>query len=148
MKVFFSLLLIAFCISSCIVQSPKYTGVEKVMMLKTGMTKAEIDDSLGTAPYDMRYYSDTSTQYIYKYRTMDRRTISFYTRETNGAPTRGKYVDLFITYDKHGKATEIHSCSGCGETKVSEKRIDYNKLIQFVAATAPGILIYFGLKAD
>ena|ERR1043165_5417967 len=148
MTKYFFIALISLSLSSCIVQSPTYTGVEKVMMLKTGMTKAQIDDSLGVAPYDIKFYSDTAAQYIYKYRTTDRRTMSFYTKETNGVRTRGKYVDLFVTYDKNGIATEIRSCSECGETKISEKRLDYNALLQFIAATAPGILIYFGLKAN
>jgi outer membrane protein assembly factor BamE (lipoprotein component of BamABCDE complex) len=142
------LIALLFCsLGSCIVQSPKYAGVEKVMQLRPGMTRAAIDDSIG-APYDLRYYSDTATEYIYKYRTIERKTLSLFTRETNGVRTRGKYVDLFITYDKNGTATEIHSCSECGETKVTETKVSYNAILQFLAATAPGVLIYFGLKTD
>jgi outer membrane protein assembly factor BamE (lipoprotein component of BamABCDE complex) len=146
-KCLFILILTCF-FSSCITQSPKYASVEQVFSLKTGMTKQQISDSLGVPPYDIRWYSDTATQYIYKYRTTERRTFSIYIRKTNGIKATGKYVDLFITYDKQGKATEIRSCSECGETKIQENRLNLDAIGRFFTATVPAVLVYLGLKGN
>ena len=146
MKKYFPVLFIAFFLTSCFVQSPKYAGVEQVLSLKTGMTKEEVSTALGIPPYDIKSLTDTSSQLIYKYRTTDRRTLSFVTKKTNGVKATGKWVDLFVTYDKDGKTTEIKSCSDCEETKVTEKRINYNSLIQMMTLTIPAVLIYLGLK--
>jgi len=146
MKKYLILLFIVLGFSSCFVQSPKYAAIEQVLTLKTGMSKEEVSTVLGIPPYDFKSVTDTSYQLIYKYRTTDRRTLSFITNSTNGIRATGKWVDLFITYDKNGNAKEIRSCSECEETKVTEKRINYNALIQLIAATAPALLIYFGLK--
>ncbi|MFL5765758.1 MAG: outer membrane protein assembly factor BamE [Bacteroidia bacterium] len=139
-------LIVLFSFSSCITQSPKYASVEQVLSLKTGMTKNEISDSLGVPPYDIRWYSDTTTQYIYKYRTTERKTLSFYIRKTNGIKATGKYVDLFITYNTKGKATEIRSCSECGETKIKENKVNLDAIGRFFTATVPAVLVYFGLR--
>lgn len=146
MKKYFPILFLALFLSSCIVQSPKYAGVEQVLSLKAGMTKEEISIALGVPPYDIKSVTDSSSQFIYKYRTTDRRTLSFFTKKTNGIRATGKWVDLFVTYDKDGKSTEIRSCSDCGETKVSEKKIDYNAIIQMITLSVPAVLIYLGLK--
>lgn len=148
MKKYLSFFLYIFFLSSCFVQSPKYSGIEQVLSLKTGMTSEEISSILGTPAYDIKSLTDTSSQLIYKYRTTDRRTLSFFTKKTNGIKATGKWVDLFVTYDKNGKATEIRSCSDCEETKVSSKRIDYNLIIQVISTSVPAILIYLGLKGN
>lgn len=148
MKKLLPVLFLAFFLSSCFIQSPKYAGVEQVLSLKTGMTKEEVSTVLGIPPYDIKSLTDTSAQLIYKYRTTDRRTLSFVTKKTNGVKATGKWVDLFVTYDRNGKAAQIRSCSDCEETKVTEKRIDYNAIIQMISATAPAVLIYFGLKSN
>ena len=85
-------IVILFSISSCIIQSPKYTSLEKVMSLSTGMTKQEVEDSLGVKPYDIKAFTDTSDVFIYIYRVTDRRTFSFNTTPVNGKESTGKYV--------------------------------------------------------
>ena len=143
MKRYISIFFLLATLSSCISQSPKYTSLEQVMSLKTGMTKNQINDSLGIQPYDIRWYSDTTTQYIYKYRTTDRRTFSFYTKKTNGIRTTGKYVDLMVTYDKKDIATEIRSCSECGETKLKESKLNLDAIGRFFTATVPAAPVHF-----
>jgi outer membrane protein assembly factor BamE (lipoprotein component of BamABCDE complex) len=145
---FLSILLIVCSLTSCIVQAPKYSNVEDVLILKVGMTKEDVSATLGIPPYDIKSYTDSTSELIYKYRTTDRRTLSFLLEETNGHRVKGKWVDLFITYDKNNKATEIKSCSYCGETKVKEQRINYNAVIQALSVVAPGLLVYFGLRAQ
>lgn len=146
MKKYFPILFVTIFLSSCFVQSPKYAGVEQVLTLKTGMTKEEVSIALGTPPYDMKSVTDSSSQLIYKYRTTDRRTLSFFTKKTNGVKATGKWVDLFVTYDKNGIVKEITSCSDCEETKVTERRINYTAILQMISATVPAVLLYLGLK--
>ncbi len=146
MKKYYSILFTVIFFSSCLVQSPKYAGVEQVLSLKTGMSKEEVSTTLGIPPYDIKYFTDTSSQLIYKYRTTDRRTFSFLIKKTNGAKATGKWVDLFVTYDRNGIVKEITSCSDCGETKVTEKKINLTAILQTISVTVPAVLLYLGLK--
>src|ERR1700751_2538109 len=70
--------------TSCIVQSPKYTTLEKVISLRLGMSKIEVEEALGIKPYDIKAYTDTSNVFIYVYRITDRKTLSFNTKTVNG----------------------------------------------------------------
>jgi outer membrane protein assembly factor BamE (lipoprotein component of BamABCDE complex) len=141
-------LVFACLLSSCVVEAPKYTGIEEVLTLKTGMTKEEVSKTLGIPPYDLKTVTDTQSTYIYKYRTTDRRTVPLFMNKTNGMKSKGKWVDLFITYNKDGKVAEIRSCSDCEETKITEKKIDYNAIIALLAATVPAVLVYLGLQSN
>ena len=126
---YFFLAIISFAFSSCIVHAPKYTGIEEVLQLKVGMTKDEVTKVLGISPYDLKSVTEKETIYIYKYRTTDRNTVPLFMNKTNGMKTKGKWVDLFISYDAEGKAANIASCSDCETTKVTEKKIDFNSII-------------------
>ena len=53
-KTFFLLLLLISILSSCLVQSPKYTSIDQVMSLEPGMTKVQVEERLGVKPYDVR----------------------------------------------------------------------------------------------
>ncbi|MGZ4057368.1 MAG: hypothetical protein ACXVPM_20830, partial [Bacteroidia bacterium] len=114
--------------------------------LKTGMTKEEISSALGTPPYDVKFVTDTTCELIYKYRTTDRIIPSIFLKKTNGKKAAGKWVDLFVTYNNKDIATNISSCSGCGDTKINQTKINYAALIQVLEIVAPSVLIYFGLK--
>jgi hypothetical protein len=131
---------------SCIVRAPKYTGIEEALQLHMGMTKEEVSKALGIPPYDLKSVSDSCFIYIYKYRTTDRKTVPFFMTKTNGIKSKGKWVDLFVTYGKDGKVKDINSCSGCEVTKVTEKKMDLNSILLLVTVTVPSILLYLGLK--
>jgi outer membrane protein assembly factor BamE (lipoprotein component of BamABCDE complex) len=147
-KLKFAFSFVALCfLCSCIVHAPKYTGIEEVLLLKIGMTKDQVSDVLGIPPYDLKSYTDTATVYIYKYRTTDRKTLPFAMNKTNGVKSKGKWVDLFVTYNKEGKATRIESCSECEETKVSEKKFDVNAVLMIITVVVPSVLVYLGLNA-
>jgi hypothetical protein len=133
-------------LSSCIIQSPKYTSLEKVISLQIGMQKDSVEKVLGIVPYNLLKRNDTSTTYIYVYRLIDRRTISFDTKAINGKETKGKYVQLAIEYSKKNKVLSIASCSLCPDNLVTTRKIDFEKIILFVTVTLPVLLIYFGLK--
>lgn len=141
-----SVIIFSLILSSCIVHAPKYTGVEEVLQLKTGMTKEEVSNILGIPPYDLKSVSDSATIYIYKYRTTDRKTVPLAMNKTNGMKAKGKWVDLFVTYNKEGKVKSIDSCSDCEDTKVAEKKIDFNSVLLLITVTVPAILVYFGLQ--
>ncbi len=145
LKLFLALFLIS-SLTSCIVQRPQYSRIEKVLMLQTGMTKKEVSELLGIPPYDIKSITESEEIYIYKYRVTDRKAVPFVVRENNGMKVRGKYVDLFVNYSKDGKVTKIESCTECGETKEIETKIDINKIITLITVTAPALLIYLGLQ--
>ena len=133
-------------LTSCIVQSPKYTTLQKVISLHLGMSRAEVEETLGIKPYDLKAYTDTSNVFIYIYRTIDRKTFSFITKPINGRKSRGKYVQLQITYSKKDNVTKIESCNTCTDNLVNVNKIDFSGIIVFVTVTLPVLLIYFGLK--
>jgi len=135
-----------FIFTSCIVQSPKYTTLQKVMSLQIGMSKTEVEQILGLTPYDLKAYTDTSSVFIYIYRTTDRKTLSFYTKFVNGRKAIGKYVQLQITYSKKDKVINIESCNMCPDNLVRIDKINFNNIFVFVTVTLPVLLIYIGLK--
>jgi hypothetical protein len=135
-----------FIFTSCIVQSPKYTTLQKVLSLQIGMSKTEVEQTLGLTPYDLKAYTDTSNVFIYIYRTTDRKTLSFYTKFTNGRKAIGKYVQLQITYSKKDKVINIESCNMCPDNLVKVDKINFSGIIVFLTVTLPVLLIYLGLK--
>ena len=146
MKNFLIVLFFSFTFGSCIVHAPKYTGVEQVLSLKIGMTKEEVSKTLGIPPYDLKSEGDSQTVYIYKYRTTDRKTFPFLMNKTNGMKAKGKWVDLFITYDQNQLVKNIQSCSDCEKTAVKEKKMDINSILMLITVTIPAILVYVGLQ--
>ena len=140
------ILFFSFTFGACIVHAPKYTGVEEVLSLKTGMTKEEVSKTLGIPPYDLKTESDSETVYIYKYRTTDRKTFPLLMNKTNGMKAKGKWVDLFISYDQNGIVKDIRSCSDCEKIAIKEKKLDINTIIMLVTITIPSILVYVGLQ--
>jgi len=145
-KILFFSLIILLSFSGCVVQAPKYSKVELVLLLKPGMTQEEVKSLLGIPPYDMKSINENETVLIYKYRVTDRKTIPFLMKPANGMNATGKWVDLFITFSKEGKVVKIESCSECGETKTKQSKLDLNALITFISFTLPALLLYLGLQ--
>jgi len=139
LKVIFMLLFL----SSCFVRSPKYSTLEQAMSLQLGMTKAQVEETLGVPPYDLKAYNDTSNVFIYVYRVTERRTISFNTKPGNGKELRGKYVQLAVTYSKDGKVLSIESCNLCPDNLVRTSKIDIVEVLVFFTVTLPLLLLYF-----
>jgi len=139
LKVAFVLLFL----SSCFVRSPKYSTFEKVMSLQLGMTKAQVEETLGVVPYDLKSYNDTSNIFIYVYRVTERRTLSFKTNDMNGKEVMGKYVQLEVTYSKKGKVMNIGSCNLCPDNLVTTSKVDFGEIFVFFTVTLPLLLLYF-----
>jgi hypothetical protein len=118
------------------------------MSLHVGMTKEQVEKTLDLAPYDVKAYTDSSDVFIYVYRTIDRRTLSFYTKKKNGRKAIGRYVQLYVAYSKKtNKVINIESCGDCNDNLVTTSRVDFEKVITFVSVTLPVILVYIGLKS-
>jgi len=115
------------------------------MSLSLGMTRDTVEKTLGLQPYDLKSMTDSSTVFVYVYRVMDRKTLSFYTRPANGSKKIGKYTQLFVTYSKDNKVTHIESCSLCPDNLVTKNKVDFEKLFVFITVTLPVILLYIGL---
>lgn len=113
------------------------------MSLKLGMTKAQVEETLGVQPYDLKAYNDTSNVFIYVYRVTERRTISFNTKPENGKELLGKYVQLAVTFSKGGKVLSIESCSLCPDNLVTTSKIDFVEVLVFFTVTLPLLLLYF-----
>ena len=109
------------------------------------MTKNEVDEALGVKPYDIKGMTDTSTVLIYVYRTIDRRTLAFNTKPTNGKKSTGKYVQLEVTYSNENKVIRMESCNLCPDNLVTKSRIDFEKVFTFVTVTLPVLLVFFGI---
>jgi hypothetical protein len=146
MKETIKFLFILLFFTSCIVQSPKYTSLEQVMTLQTGMSRVEVENTLKLQPFDIKAISDTSNVLIYIYRVYDRKTLSFNTTSLNGKKSRGKYVQLFVTYSMNDTVTSIESCSLCPDNLVTRSKIDFEKVFVFLTVTLPVLLIYIGVK--
>jgi phosphopentomutase len=147
MKKFYVIIIFSGLLSSCIIQAPKYSTVEKAFTLSLGMSMDSVSRVLGIPAYDLKTVSDSETVLIYKYRTTERKTIPFLMNQTNGVSTKGKWGDLFVTYGANKRVKHISSCSGCQETKITEKKIDLTAIITFVSTLAlPAVLLYLGIK--
>jgi hypothetical protein len=133
-------------LTSCFVQSPKYTSLEQVMSLQLGMSKLQVEEILAVKPYDLKAKTDSSIVFIYVYRVADRRTLSINTKPANGKESLGKYVQLEIAYSKDEKVISIESCNLCPDNLVNTSKIDFEKVFVFITITLPVLLVYFGLK--
>jgi hypothetical protein len=132
--------------TSCIVKSPKYSTLDKVMTLKLGMTREEVEQTLNLKPYNLKAVNETSDVFIYVYRVKARRTLFLNTKPTNGRDATGNYQQLEVTYSKAGKVTALNSCTECPDNLESVAKVDIEKLVLFVTATLPAILVYLGLQ--
>jgi len=132
-------------LTSCIVQSPKYTTLEQVMCLQLGMTKAEVEKELGVEPYDIKAITDTNNVYIYVYRVNDRKTLYLNTKPVNGKKVKGRYLQLTTTFSKDDKLVKIESCNN-SDNLVTVNKINIDKIILFITVTLPVLLVYLGLK--
>jgi outer membrane protein assembly factor BamE (lipoprotein component of BamABCDE complex) len=132
--------------SSCIVQSPRYATISQVLSLEVGMTKTEVEDVLGVGPYDLKSQDDSLRTLIYVYRVDDRRTLSLLTKARNGKSSKGKYVQLNITYTRDGRVLRFDSCGMCPDNMVVTTAIDFEKTLGFLMVTVPSLLLLVGLQ--
>src|ERR1051325_9849787 len=124
-------------VGSCTVTLPKYATDDKVPLVKLGMTKEQVAQVLDIEPYYIKMITDTATILLYKYRVMERRTLSIAIQPKNGIETRGKFVTLLVTYNKNGFAKKIESCISCDETIIPKRRIPPEVWLPVLTITLP-----------
>ncbi len=118
-----------------------------MMTLKLGMTKGEVEKTLGIGPYNLKSTTDTSISFIYVYRVKERKTLYLNTKPVNGRETLGKYIQMEIAYSKKNEQViNMESCNLCPDNLESVSKVDVEKIILFVTVTLPVILIYLGLQ--
>ena len=135
-----------FGFSSCIVNAPRFTSIEKVLTLQINQTQEEVNQALGIPPYNFIFKSDSETVLLYKFRVTDRTTVPLFLGPTNGKSKRGRYVNLMITYNKAGRVKKMESCNNCDETIIEEKKLDINKVVTLMTVTLPIVLVFLGIK--
>ncbi|MFI5149367.1 MAG: outer membrane protein assembly factor BamE [Bacteroidia bacterium] len=138
-------LFICVAFTSCIVRSPKFASSDQAFAVKPGMSRVQVDTTLGIPPYSIKSRIDTEIVYIYKYRTTERKTFPMCQGKTNGKKTLGPYMDLSVSYDKAWKVTEIKSKPSPSEEK-SRYTIDVNSVFTLLTVTAPALLVYLGFQ--
>jgi len=115
------------------------------MQLRTGMTLDTVNRRLGIQPYDMYIFDSTGNHsYVYKYRTTDRKTAPFLTKETNGKKKIGRYMDLIAYYDTANVAYRFESQAT--DSKLEQKKININALVTLVTVVVPALLVYLGIQ--
>ena len=142
-KLGFKVIILLLFLTSCVVYSPKYSTFEKVMTLKLGMTRSQVEEILGVQPYNLKAYTDTSSVYIYVYRVTERKTMTFNTKPVNGKKKIGNYIQLFVTYSKDGKVKNIESCTLCPDNLEKRSNVDFEKIITFLVYGVPLLLVIF-----
>ncbi|HXC04901.1 MAG TPA: outer membrane protein assembly factor BamE [Bacteroidia bacterium] len=131
--------------TSCIIRSPKFASADQAFAVKTGMTKEQVNTTLGIPPYALKSKNDSETVFIYKYRPAERRTMPLFMGRTNGKRATGPLMDLNVSYDKHDLVTELKSKPSPKEEK-SQYTIDVNSIFTLLTVTAPALLVYLGFQ--
>lgn len=133
---------------ACIVRAPKATRAEYVAQLKMGMNQGQVDSTLRVKAYTIKM-SDTSGHVTlkYKFRAIERKTLSFTLKDTNGKDVRGPFMDLFAYFDEKHILYKIETADS--DEAVEEKKVNFDKIVTFFTVTAPAVAVAIGLsKAD
>jgi hypothetical protein len=144
-RYFLFFLVFCFCFTSCIIRSPKFASLDQAFAVKPGMTLEQVNTTLGIPPYALRSKTDSQTVYVYKYRTMERRTVPLFRKKTNGMKATGPLMDLNVTYNSKSIVTALKSKPSPKEEK-SQYTIDVNSVFTLLTVTAPAVLVYLGLQ--
>lgn len=103
---------------SCIVTSPKYTTIDKVVQIKIGMSLSELEELLEIPIYDLYLINENDEKTIvYNYRVFDRKVPIKIMTPNNGKKTLGKYDKLIVTLSKDNKVIKVESTSAIEKFK-------------------------------
>ena len=139
-----SFLLISVMLNACIVHGPRYTTVDKVLKLKTGLTLNEVNSLLVSKPYDLYIFDSLGNKsYIYKYRVTDRKTVPFLLKENNGKEITGRYMDLVAYFTSFDTLYKLESRPT--DSEIKEKRVNINNVLTFLTVTVPSVLLVLGI---
>ncbi len=149
-KVFRSLLLltIALNLCSCYVQHPRYSEIEKVTQLETGIDVDSVNSILNTVPHDMISLDSNGTLVLlYKYRVKEIRRLPLFMKKSKGIEVEGHWKDLIVTVSPEGKVIHYESRAEELISRAEKKKIDPNELIQSltmaITVVLPALLVFF-----
>lgn len=108
---------------SCIVTSPKYTTIDKVVQIKIGMSLSELEELLEIPIYDLYLINENDEKTIvYNYRVFDRKVPIKIMTPNNGKKTLGKYDKLIVTLSKDNKVIKVESTSAIEKFKNEDNK--------------------------
>lgn len=132
------------CLSSCVVQHPKYARVVDTYQVRVGMPFDTVNKVLQVQPFALKERTDTTYTYNYKYRVKEVKRVPLVMRRNRGIEVESRFVDLYITYNMDGQAIHLESCNDCSDDGEKENRVDMNTLITglttLVTVTVPVVL--------
>jgi outer membrane protein assembly factor BamE (lipoprotein component of BamABCDE complex) len=143
-KALLSIVVVICLCSSCIVKAPKFAYSSQVFELKLGMTEEQVNTTLGITPYSLRTKDDSTTVYVYKYRTFERTTLPFFLRRKNGVKTMGEYMDLSITFNNKSGLVSSMKSKQTPKEKKGGISVDVNSIFTLLTVAAPAALVYLG----
>jgi hypothetical protein len=137
--------------SSCYIQHPKYTMVEKVVRLETGISVDSVNSILNLKPHDLISLDSTGRMVLlYKYRVREIKRIPILMKRTKGLKTDGHWRDLLVNVSPEGIVTNYSSMAEEQSSEKEKVKVDPNEIIQSITLALtviiPSLLVYFSSK--
>jgi len=138
-------------LSSCYVQQPKYSSIEKFSRLETGLELDSVNSILGVKPHDLIALEEDGTSiWLYKYRVKEMRRIPMLMRKNKGLEVDGKWKDLIVMFSPEGKVIRYETRIEELKSELEKRSIDPNKVIQSITlaltVVLPALLVFFSAK--
>lgn len=129
-------------------QHPRYTEIEKVAQLETGIEVDSVNSILNSVPHDMLSLDSNGTMVLlYKYRVKEIRRIPIVMKKSKGVEVEGHWKDLIVTVSPEGKVIHYESRAEELISEAERKKIDPNKMIQSITlaitVVLPALLVFF-----
>ncbi len=143
--------LLAITFTSCYVQHPRFTTIDKVEKLKLGLHIDSVSKLLDVKPYDF-ISLDSSRQktVLYKYRVKEIRRIPVLMRKTKGVEVDGKWKDLIVDINSDSEVIAYRTENEQLSSVTDKKKADPNKIIQgiltTITVTLPTVLVYLSSR--
>lgn len=102
-------------------QAPRFTTIEKVLKLNSGMSYDEVVKTLGSDPYNMYSltYEDKQTVYIWYYKIVERKEDPKVLSTPEGSVSGEEVIDkqqmLYVTFDENKKLVKAITDAGKGQ---------------------------------
>ena len=116
---FITLIVLQSCSPTEFVQSSKFTTITNALKLQMGMSKADVVNTLGIAPYDLLVnQKDDNSIYVWNYKKVERKThpVKVKLNDADNASVGDEVVDkqekLYCMFDPAGKLISVVSDEG------------------------------------
>jgi len=119
MKRIFIPIILGLVLNSCTIELSKFATIDKILLIKVGMIREQVDLIIGVKAYDLKSLDDNGDfTVVYKYRVNERKVDKKDIQPTNGIEVWGKYGELYVTYNKDEKVIKATTCLG-GEISIA-----------------------------